>query len=264
MQVLELKPFGAEVRDLDLRNDFDPGALIELLARHGVLVLRDQNLDDDAFVAALSRLGPMTFTEGETPVADQPMLNVVSNVGRTTPPRSVFHSDTTYVSEPPAFTALRAVTLPTKGGQTVFSDQYRAAGSLPPGMRERLGGATALHGVTGLAPEQLAGSQSHARHPLLRRHPVSSREALFLSTPERLSAIETAEGPMSEEESSELIQWLYDHSLGEAGLLRHSWQPGDVVVWDNRCTLHKADHSSVVGDRVMHRGMVRGERPVAA
>ena len=259
-----LTPFGAEIVGLDLREPFDAAELTALLARHGVVVLRDQAVDDDGFVAALSRLGAMTFTEGETPVAHQRMLNVVSNVGRTTPPRSVFHSDTSYVAEPPAFSALRAVTVPAEGGQTWFSDQYRAAGSLPPRMRERLEGATVLHGVTGLTEEQLAGSQSHARHPILRRHPVSQRVALFLSTPERLSAIETADGPMDPVESAELVAWLYEHSTRAAGLYRHAWRPGDIVMWDNRCTLHKADHSGVVGDRVMHRGMVAGERPMAA
>ena len=262
-RVTRLAPLGAEVDGLDLRRPFDADALIRLLAERGVAVLRDQEIDDDAFVAALERLGPLTFTAGEEPLAHQPALNFVSNVGRTVPPRSVFHTDTSYVAEPPAFTALRAVAIPERGGETVFSDQYRAWGSLPPLMRERLDGATVLHGVSGIAPERQSGD-THTRHPLVRRHPISGRDALFLSTPERVSALELRDGALDGTESAELIAYLYAHSTREANCLRHRWRPGDVVMWDNRCTMHKADHSGVVGDRVMHRGMVAGERPLAA
>ena len=69
---------------------------------------------------------------------------------------------------------------------------------------------------------------------------------------------------MEEAEGREMLQRLFDHSTEPAHLYRHQWQPGDVVIWDNRCTLHKADHSGVVGDRVLHRGMVAGEAPIAA
>src|ERR1700744_3559722 len=126
--------------------------LRHLLAEHGGLVLPGQDVDDAAFVAFLQRFGDLTFTQGETPVPGHPDLNVVSNVGRATPPRSVFHVDTSYVRRPPAYTARRAVPIPAQGGETLFTNQYRAFGTLPPGVRARLAGRTIRHVVTGLDP----------------------------------------------------------------------------------------------------------------
>ncbi len=180
-----LSPFGLEVTGLDL-GDLDP-TLVELLKKklgeQGVLVIRDQEIDDSAFVAFLERMGRLTFTVGETPVAGQPMLNVVTNVGRTKPPRSVFHTDTSYVPEPPAYTALRVVQPAESGGETLFTDQYLAFESLPKSVQKRLIGVDVLHAVTGL---DLGPDEVHQTwHPLVRRHPISGRAALFLSTPER-------------------------------------------------------------------------------
>ena len=96
MQTDHLDPFGVAFSDVDPEGSFD--TIEEALSQHGVVVLRDLTLSDDAFVALLERLGPMTFTQGEQPLAHQPALNFVSNIGRTTPPRSVFHTDTSYVA----------------------------------------------------------------------------------------------------------------------------------------------------------------------
>ena len=137
MQHEALDPIGAEVTGLAV-HDLDSGhadRLKHLLAEHGVLILRDQHLDDAAFVAFLRLFGELTFTKGETPAPGFPDLNVVSNVGRKTPPRSMFHVDTSYVRHPPAYTALRAVEVPPQGGATQFTNQYRAFESLPDQVR---------------------------------------------------------------------------------------------------------------------------------
>ncbi len=250
MDVTNLEPVGARVTGLDLP---DPSAVAELkrlLAEHGVLVLPDQHLDDEAFVAFLRSFGELTFTEGETPVEGWPDLNVVSNVGRTTPPRSTFHVDTSYVRQPPAYTALRAVTIPEQGGQTLFSNQYRAYDTLPDDLRSRLEGRSVRHVVTGLELDGL--QETEAEHPAFRPHPVSGRTALFLSAPSRCVAV----SGMDEQQSREAVLELFEHSTAPGNVHRHAWSPGDVVIWDNACVMHKADHSGVVGDRVMHRGMV--------
>ena len=182
----------------------------------------------------------------------------MTNVGRTRAPRSVFHTDTSYVAEPPAFTALKAEAIPEAGGETVFTNQFDAHDRLDPALRERLHGARVLHRVTGVDPG--SGQEAETWHPLFRRHPVSGKTALFLSTPERCVALQRADGAREDD----LIPALYDHSTDPAHEWRHRWAEGDIVIWDNRCTLHKADHSAVVGDRVLHRGMVAGEAPLAA
>jgi taurine dioxygenase len=190
------------------------------------------------------------FTAGETPVPGHPELNLISNVGRTTPPRSTFHTDTSYVRKPPAYTALRAVRVPRRGGQTLFTNQYAAYETLPPDLHSRLAGRTVTHVVTGV--ELDADQEASAEHPIFRVHPVSGRTALYLTTPQRCAAV----SGLSPRVAAETIARLVDHSTREHNVHRHSWSPGDVVMWDNRCVLHRADHSAVAGERVMHRGMV--------
>ena len=185
-------------------------------------------------------------------MAGYPDLNVISNVGRSTPPRSVFHVDTSYVRCPPTYTALRAVTIPEHGGETLFTNQYRAFETLPPEVHELLDGRTVRHVMTGLTLGDDA--ETEAEHPIFHRHPISGRTALYLSTPERCVAI----SGMDDIEGRDAIEFLYLHSIEEDNVSRHSWAAGDVVIWDNRCVLHRADHDGVVGDRVLHRGMVTG------
>ena len=247
-----LSPTGVAVSGLPLR-DVDVGTtadLRRLLAEHGVLVLPGQEVDDAGFVAFLRQFGELTFTKGETPVPGFPDLNVISNAGRSTPPRSVFHVDTSYVRRPPAYTALRAVTIPARGGETLFTDQYRAYETLPAEVRATLAGRTIRHGVTGL--DLGAEDETAAEHPVFRRHPVSGRTSLYVSTPERCVSI----SGMGAAQARDTIAFLYAHSTAQAGVYRHAWSPGDVVMWDNGCVLHRADHAGVTGDRVMHRGMV--------
>ncbi|TPG27400.1 TauD/TfdA dioxygenase family protein [Mycolicibacterium hodleri] len=228
-----------------------------LLAEHGVLVFRGQDVDDDGFLDFLHSFGETAFTEGETPVPGWPDLNVISNVGRKTPPRSTFHTDTSYVRRPPAYTALRAVVVPEHGGQTLFTNQYAAYETLPAKIRSWLDGRTVTHVVTGLELDE--GQEASAVHPLFRIHPIAGRTALYLSAPQRCAAI----SGMRPRLARDTISFLFDHSTREDNVLRHSWAPGDVVVWDNRCVLHRADHDGVIGDRVMHRGMVADHTPVS-
>lgn len=248
MDITALEPVGARIEDpVDA---LDADALRGLLAEHGVLAFTGQSLDDAGFVAFLERFGALAFTQGETHVDGHPDLNVVSNVGRATPPKSSFHVDTSYVREPPAYTALRAVTIPEQGGATQFTNQYRAYDTLPEDTRTRLADRTVTHVVTGLdlGPED----ETAAEHPLFRPHPLTGRVALYLSTAKRCAAV----SGMGNDEAAAVVAELLAHSTRESNVLRHEWSPGDVVMWDNSAVLHRADHSDVVGDRVMHRGMV--------
>ena len=254
MELTALKPVGVEVSGLSV-GELDSeraGELRDLLAEHGVLVMPGQQVDDAAFVDFLRSFGELTFTKGETPAPGFSDLNVVSNVGRTTPPRSTFHVDTSYVRNPPAYTALRAVEVPAKGGATLFTNQYRAFDTLPAEVREKLAGRTIRHVVTGLDLDD--DDETAADHPIFREHPISGRTALYMSTPKRCAAI----SGMEDAEAEETIGYLFEHSTAEDNTHRHAWSPGDVVIWDNACVLHRADHSGVEGDRVMHRGMVAG------
>lgn len=247
-----LHPLGVRVTDAPLA-EIGPelaARLKGLLARHGVVVLPGQDVDDETFLGFLQQLGQLTFSTGETPVPGFPDLNLISNVGRTSPPRSTFHVDTTYVRTPPAYTALRAVEIPEQGGETLFTDQYAAFETLPAVVRERLEGRRITHVVTGLDLGQ--DDETQAEHPIFRPHPISGRTALYLTTAARCAAV----SGMAPAEAAETVTFLLEHSTRQDNTLRHAWSPGDVVIWDNGCVMHRADHADVVGDRVMHRGMV--------
>jgi taurine dioxygenase len=261
MDVETLDPVGARVTGARLP-EIGPDeveTLRRLLADHGVLVLPGQDdVGDEDFVAFLRRFGPMAFTKGESSAPGFPDLNVVSNVGRTTPPRSTWHVDTSYVREPPAYTALRGVQIPAQGGETLFSNQHRAAETLDPDLRDALEDRSIKHVVTGVQLDD--GDEAEAWHPILRPHPLTGRVGLYLTTPARCAAVTG----MTDEEAGRTVERLFEHSTHPDNVLAHSWSPGDVVMWDNACVLHRADHSAVTGDRVMHRGMVAAHRPRVA
>lgn len=248
----ELTPLGAVVTGLrvDALEDRDVERLRMLLGEHGVIVLPGQDVGDYEFLRFLRSFGETVFTAGETPVPGHAELNVISNVGRAAPPRSTFHTDTSYVRNPPAYTALRAVRVPALGGHTLFTNQYAAYETLPARIRGWLDGRTVTHVVTGLELE--AEQEASAVHPIFRVHPVTGRTALYLTTSQRCAAV----SGMSPRLAKDTISFLLHHCTREHNVHRHSWSPGDVVMWDNRCVMHRADHSAVVGDRIMHRGMV--------
>ena len=262
MDCTVLEPIGVSATGLSLL-DPAPGLVEQLrglLAEHGVLILPGQHLDDTAFLTFLKSFGEPTFTPGETPVDGFPDLNIVSNMGRDTRPRSTFHVDSSYLSQPPSYTALRAVRIPAEGGQTLFTNQYRAFETLPQELHDRLEGRTITHVVTGVDLCNLDDdAETTADHAVFRKHPISGRTAIYLSTPKRCAAI----SGMGDEEAASTIDELFLHATAEANTYRHSWSPGDVVMWDNACVMHRADHDGVVGDRVMHRGMVVGYGPAA-
>jgi taurine dioxygenase len=133
---------------------------------------------------------------------------------------------------------------------TLFTDQYAAYETLPTHVRDRLRGRTITHIVTGL--ELNSKQETQAVHPVFLVHPRSGRTALYMSTPQRCAAM----SGMPSDEAAQTISYLFRHATRDDNIYRHAWSEGDVVMWDNRCVLHRADHSGVIGDRVLHRGMV--------
>ena len=230
----------------------DPALLKRLVAENGVVQITSPPSCPAKFTEFLSTLGPLMFTEGETPVEGHPLLNIVTNVNRKTKPKSVFHSDTSYISRPPSFSALFAVDVPEKGGATIFTDQYKVLDTLQDEMKSLLAGAMVLHGATGVPDEKTQW------HPVIRQNPITKRNALYLTSIPRCLKLKLSDGT----DRSDLIEYLYYFTLSVGQVKRHQWSAGDVILWDNRCTLHAADHSDVVGRRTLYRGMVRGEKPI--
>lgn len=240
-----------------IADSVDCESLIRALNAHGAVCIRGAQLDDPTLSDILDCLGPAMFTSGETAVENHPNLNVVTNAGRSTPPRSRFHTDSSYYMRPPAYTALRPVEVPEQGGATLFIDTRDAFDALPLVMRNRLRGRSVRHCVSGVDPEP--GAETESWQPLFRLHPHSGCTALYITVPERMVEIEG----LTPDETQPVIADLYAFATSRPQM-RHDWQPGDFLVWDNRTTLHKGDHSGVVGRRTLHRGMAEGEVPILA
>jgi len=230
----------------------DRTSVLEAAAEYGVVQIMRPPKTAEAFLNFLASLGSLMFTEGETPVFEHPLLNIVTNVNRKTKPKSVFHSDTSYVAQPPSISALIAVEVPKSGGATIFSNQYTALDSLDRDLRLLLYGAEVLHTATGVP-----GAQS-TWHPLIRRNPVCGRNALFLTSIARCKQLRLTDGT----DRTDLLKVLHDISLECSPLIKHYWSLGDVLLWDNRCTMHAADHSAVNGSRTLFRGLIKGEVPI--
>ncbi len=242
---------GAEVSGVDLADltPADTKALQAAFLEHRVLVFRDQHLDPSGFVAAARAFGaptPYPFARG---IEGHPDITViVKEAHQTSNFGGMWHSDTTYRTDPPKATMLLCVETPPIGGDTVFACQYRAFETLSDGLQNTLRG---LHGVSSSAKNASALRTTHlatgamqgsaqtdvmtASHPVVRRHPETGREALFVNRSHTV-----AFDGWSEDESSGLLELLFQHQIRPEFTARVQWTPGTVVIWDNRATQHCA------------------------
>lgn len=246
---------GTEVGGVDLSEPLDDETYArlreEFLAADGVLVFRDQFLSP----RELSMFGARWGTLIENPylaekhgAPDHPSVLYVENVGKDKTVTERWHTDWVFLDEPPSITIAAADDVPSAGGDTMFANQYRAYERLSPGMKRMLDG---LHGV-------FPGSQVSAKtgekedflgvHPIVRTHPETGRKSLLVCNP-GTSLLNFVD--MTPEESRPLLDFLYAHATTPDITYRHQWRVGDVVMWDNRCTLHYGVHD--YGDEVVRR-----------
>ena len=236
-------------------------ALCRRASERGFAVTNVGRLAPAELATITARLGPLMFTPGEVPHPDSEFVFVVTNRGRSDVPQSVFHSDTSYVAEPPSFTVLAAVDIPDAGGETLFVNQFEAWQSADEALRSRLRGVEFLHVASRVARPDEAGEG--VWHPVVRLHPTIGKPALYVSARERLVQARRDGVVLSEADATALIDAAHALAMHGAPRRSHRWSAGDLLLTDNRSTLHAADHSAVVGERTLHRVMVRGERPVA-
>lgn len=270
---------GAVVECNDLRRfDATEFALIRAAwLEHLVLVIRGQTLSDDDLLAFGRRFGELDDTQrpqpGQQLNSHQGALTIVSNVvengkaiGALGNGDLVWHTDASYIEIPPDASVLYALEVPKSGGDTGFCNMYLALETLPQDLRARINGLTVKHDAThnsagilraGVAEPADVSVSPGPRHPVVRTHPETGCDALFLGR--RPYAHATG---LAVHDSEALLDALWAHAANPAFAWYHQWQPGDVVIWDNRCTMHRRDAFDDRVRRVMHRTQVRGSPPI--
>jgi taurine dioxygenase len=261
------------VEGIDLNQAPGPEAFALLhgaLLDHQVLCVRGQDIGPDAFLASISLFGEPQVRPWIPHVPGFPAVTTLSSEDRDTKgdgkrliAGATWHTDDSFMAEPSALTALHGVIVPEIGGDTEFANLYAAYDALSDTMKHRLEGMKAVHMMApdrddlgrrrSIAPEVRA-KQIPSTHPLIRTHPETGRKALYVSRNrmDHLVGMDRAEG-------HRLIDELTEHATQPRFVYRHKWRTGDVVIWDNRCLLHRANGDYPDG---MRRIIVMGDAPM--
>lgn len=266
---------GAEIRGLSLKSLDDAGwrEIHQAFLRYAVLAIRDQSLGPEDIMRVGARFGEPCFYPFVTGLEGFPYIfEVVKEEHETTNFGNAWHSDTTYLKQPPLGTLLYALEVPQYGGDTLFANTALAYEALSQGMRRMLdgmvgvnsaalkygGGRSRMHSRIGgmKVHDTDSAEQYEAEHPVVRTHPETGKKALYLS---RSHTIRFKD--MSEEESKPLVDWLQAHQTRPEFTCRVHWEPGTLTVWDNRCTQHSAVNDYHGQRRRMRRLTVGPQTP---
>lgn len=267
MKVRRLGALGAEVSGcarLDTLSDREIAELRMLWLEHLVLFFRDADLAPAQFLAFAKRFGePMEYPFLKDLDGVPFVTEVIKRPHETMNFGGVWHSDTSYLPEPPMATMLIARVLPPFGGDTLFANGYLAYETLSPGMKRFLDSARVVNASS--APlaiktrenvDKNATASFTSEHPAARTHPETRRKALFVNP-----AHSTRFADMTEDESTPILSFLFAHQVKPEFTCRFSWNPGALAIWDNRCALHNPINDYQGHERVMHRVTIKGDRP---
>jgi taurine dioxygenase len=266
---------GAEVSGVDLGKPL-PESDREVMARafvdKSVLVVRDQHLSPPQVLAAVKLFGAV-FPQQNTRFAlpDCPEIHYVSNEdswpdGTRYIPGEGWHTDHSNAARPPKATVLHAVKLPSQGGDTQYANLAQAYAALSPAMQQRIADLMGIHIYQSSHSTRKLMELSQANkeripqavlHPIVRTHPESGRKAIYVN-PIRIEGILG----LDHKEALPLLAELLTHATEERFQYRHHWRPGDLVMWDNRCLLHKANGDYDMNEtRYLYRVMLQGDVP---
>jgi taurine dioxygenase len=262
---------GAEISGIDLRDPIDAALRAKLLDawhEHLIILLRDQVLDEDAQVRFAETFGPPAkITSGRSFSVKHPSVMLISNIRQDGKPIGAlpdgemqFHTDQCHQAVPAKATLLYAIEIPSHGGNTLFANAYAAYATLPDDIKARIEGRRALNAYDKDSTQRTArydNAASSCRHPVVRTHPATGRKALYVN---RLMTREI-EG-LSRAESDALLEKLFDHQEQQQFVYEHVWRPGDLLMWDNRCTLHARTDFPAGERRLLRRVTILGEKPV--
>ena len=283
-QTIEITPFegsplGAEVTGLDLSQplaDDDFKRIHRAHLDHHVVVFRDQRITPDQQISFSRRFGPLQIhVLHQFQLTGRPEILIVSNVLEDGKPIGLgdaghfWHSDLSYKETPSLGSLLHAQELPAEGGDTLFANMHLAWDTLPQALHDAVEGRSAEHTYLAkyaelqkrspwrpnLSAEQIAEVKPVV-HPIIRTHPETGRKALFVSEHFTTRVI-----GLPEDESRDLLQALFEHSVRDAHIYRHVWREHDLVFWDNRSLMHLAAGTPDHLRRKMYRTTIEGDTP---
>jgi taurine dioxygenase len=262
---------GAQIRGLDLSGPLSPDTVADIRAawlEHHVLAFPEQRLSDDDLERFSRYFGPFGDDPFIAPIAGRKHVIAVERRAHEQAPifAEAWHSDWSFQDTPPIGTCLLGITIPPTGGDTLFANQQAALAAMPAKLRRRIEGLTAIHSARGgYAPDGLYGESDAAsdrsmdirpsqdaletqRHPLIRRHSETGQVSLYSC----LGYIVGIEG-MEDDAALELLMELYAWQTREEFVYTHQWEEGMLIMWDNRCLLHRATGGYEGHDRLLHR-----------
>lgn len=280
LTVRPLSPaLGAEISGVDLREDLSAETFAEILDawhQHLAILFRGQSLSEDDQIRFARRFGtlqkrtrpPEAINEaGYTKYPQLTMLvsNIRENgklIGSLPDGEMHFHSDQCYLEKPATGTFLYAIEVPAAGGDTLFLNMYKAYETLPAELKARIDGKKALNAyLYDSTTRAVNGSKidfsahPHYVQPIVRTHPDTRRKALYVN---RLMTFSVED--MDEEQGGALLNVLFDHIEQDRFIYAHQWRVGDLILWDNRCTLHARTDFSDKERRLLRRYVVMGDR----
>jgi len=276
---IEVKPvsgnLGAEIHGVDLRAALDDATYAEIrqaLLEHCVIFFRDQDITPEQQVAFAGRFGTLQVHPYIPTLEGHP--EIIELKSEETGPAEMsyqsnkWHTDMTFMQEPPMGCVLFGKVIPPAGGDTMFLNLYRAFDTLSPTMQQFVETLTGVHDITASmpadflqqswAPQQLGRLQEKTppvEHPVVRTHPETGRKCLFVN-----SNFTSHIKELARIESDALLNMLYEHIAKPENVCRFNWEPHSIAFWDNRCTQHYAvnDYHSL---RTMYRVTVEGDKP---
>lgn len=275
---MKIKPLssalGAEILKVDLTNELDDEAIEHIRQvwyDYSILLFRGQQLsvvDQLRFAEGFGVLAKLHDKPGNAGVTEHPSVMLISNVrkdgqliGALPDGKMYFHSDQCYLEEPCAATMLYAIEIPARGGNTLYSNTYKAYDTLPTDMKRRIEGRSAMNvydygnNPTARPSGEMGDVASHV-HPIVRTHSVTGRKALYVN---RLMSVYILD--MLRDESDEILNFLFDYQEQPQFVYEHVWAPGDLILWDNRCTLHARTDFNPDERRMLRRIVILGEKP---
>jgi taurine dioxygenase len=272
---------GAEIRGFNVRDLTEQRfeAVHRAWLDHSVILCRHQHLSDADLIAFSRRFGGLDWAPiqetGRRFVEGHPEIYVVSNVIKNGVPigslgsgEAVWHTDMSYLEQPPKASVLYALEVPAAGGDTWFCSMYGAYESLPAALRERIQNLRLKHDATynsggyvrqGVTAVDDPLTSPGTYHPLAPLHPETGRRVLYLGR--RRNAYIAG---LALAESEALLDELWSYAAHEDLTWRHQWQPGDLVLWDNRSTMHRRDPFDPTSRRILHRTQIQGGTVPAA